>query len=242
MKSRMLSPWTRHGLFVTSAVAGAGKTVVAGAIAHALRQQGLRVGALKCVDTKSVHRREGLVSEDAELLAHRGDVRFPLDVICPIRSRDRLPHVLTGETIEWGLIQGSLDLMNGRVDTLVVEGVGGIMTPLDPSHTNLDLACWLGLPVVIVIRPGEEALNQMLSCLQLVRGVGANVGGIVINCYDPEKASAADEKMLSVVEKLAGAPLLAVLPEEPATQALGPGILEAVRTVDWLAITANAPQ
>lgn len=242
MKPRMLSRWTQHGLFVASAVAGAGKTVAAGAIAHVLSQQGLRVGALKPVDTRSVHRREGLVSEDAELLAHRGDVRFPLDVICPIRSRDSLPHVLTGETIEWDLIQRSLNLMKGAVDTLVVEGVGGIMTPLDPTYTNLDLACWLGLPVVIVIRPGEEALNQMLSCLQLVRGVEANVGGIIVNCYDPEKASAADEKMLFVIEKLAGAPLLAVLPEEPATQSLGYGIMAAVRTVDWLAITGNAAE
>lgn len=234
----MLSRWTGNGLFVTSAVAGAGKTVVAGAIAQVMAQQ-VRVGALKPIDTKSVHRREGLISEDAEILAYRGDVRFPLDVICPIRSRNTLPRSLTGEFIEWSLIRQSLSLMNGQVDALVVEGVGGIMTPLDLQYTNLDIARWLDLPVVIVVHPGEEALNQILSCAEISRGAQLTVAGVVINRYDPETASSAEEKMLSVIERSAGARLLAVFPDEPASQGLSGGIVDAASRVDWLAMSQH---
>ena len=232
----MLSRWTHPGLFVTSAVRRAGKTKVAGAIAWAMNRQSLRVGALKPVDPKCVRRREGLVSEDAEILAHLGDVPFPLDIICPVRSREILPRALTGAPVAWETVQESLDLMRRDIDALVVEGTGGLMTPVDSRNTNLDIAKWLGLPTVIAVQPGEMALDQMLICVELLRLSGVPIGGIVMNGYDPEKASAADERTLSIIEKRTHSKLLAVLPDEPLSPDLGPGTAEAAGKVDWAAV------
>src|SRR4051794_28559419 len=66
----MLSRPTIPGLLVTGTDTGIGKTVVAGAIAAWFGGQGSRVGVLKPIASGCVRRREGLVSEDAELLAH----------------------------------------------------------------------------------------------------------------------------------------------------------------------------
>ena len=116
--------------------------------------------------------------------------------------------------------------------------LAGTTTPLDAKHTNLDLARWLDLPVVVAVRPGEEAMNQILSCVQILRGAQLNVAGIVVNAYDAEKASAADEKMLSTIERWTKSRLLAVLPQEPPDLLLGPGIAEAAGKVDWAGISA----
>src|SRR5687768_15526276 len=86
----MLRPVPIPGLFVTGTDTGVGKTVVAGAIAHWLRNQGRRVAVLKPVGTGCVRRREGLVSEDAEFLAVCADARHPLDLICPQRYAEPL--------------------------------------------------------------------------------------------------------------------------------------------------------
>ncbi len=232
----MLKKWNGPGIFVTSAVSRAGKTSVAGAIARAVRQQRMEVGVLKPVDTHCASRREGLVSEDAEVLAHLADASLPLDVICPVRSRGGLPRALTGAMIDWELVQRSLELMRPRVDVLVVEGYGAMMTPVDSRSTSLDVAKWLALPLVITVRPGEEALMQMLTCVEIARASRLEIAGIVINGYDPEKSSAADEKMLTVIERRTRCRLLAVLPDEPVIPTPGQGIIDASEKVDWAMI------
>src|SRR4051794_26116083 len=149
----MLSPVSIPGLFITGTDTGVGKTVVAGAIADWFRRRHQRVGVLKPIATGCVHRREGLVSEDAEFLAHCADARFPLDVICPVRYAEPLAPAVAaeraGQPVDWDAVQRSLRLMESGSDVLIVEGVGGVMVPLDAKHTVLDLAQWLALPAVV---------------------------------------------------------------------------------------------
>src|SRR5436309_1284266 len=92
-----LSPVTIPGLFITGTDTGVGKTVVAGAIADWFRRRHRRVGVWKPVATGCVRRREGLVSEDAEFLAHCADAAFPLDMICPQRYAEPLAPAVAAE-------------------------------------------------------------------------------------------------------------------------------------------------
>src|SRR5215218_888455 len=154
----MLSPITIPGLFITATDTDVGKTVVAGAIANYFLRQGARVAVSKPIATGCVRRREGLVSEDAEFLAHCADARFPLDVICPQRYAEPLAPSVAAERakqpVDWDAVARSLRMIEAGSDVLVVEGVGGVMVPLDAKHTVLDLARWLRLPAIVVARPG----------------------------------------------------------------------------------------
>src|SRR5690349_5633516 len=69
----MLTRPTLPGLFITATDTGVGKTMITAAIAAVLRRRGKRVAVSKPIATGCVHRREGLVSEDAEFLAHHSD-------------------------------------------------------------------------------------------------------------------------------------------------------------------------
>ena len=75
----MLSPIPIPSLLITGTDTGIGKTIVAASIAQILNEQGHRVAVFKPAGSGCVHRREGLVSEDAELLAHCANARHPLD-------------------------------------------------------------------------------------------------------------------------------------------------------------------
>src|SRR3954471_2351675 len=135
----MLRPPTIPGLFITGTDTGVGKTLVAGAIADWFRRRHQCVGVLKPVATGCVHRREGLVSEDAEFLAHCADSRFPLDVICPQRYSEPLAPAVAAERatqpLDWDAVQRSIRMIERGSDVLIVEGVGGAMVPLDASNT-----------------------------------------------------------------------------------------------------------
>src|SRR5687768_9402721 len=119
------------GLLITGTDTGIGKTTIAGAIASWFHRRGQRTGVLKPAASGCVRRREGLVSEDAEFLAHCADSPHPLDVIAPQRFLEPLAPSIAAKradvTLDWAAIQRSLDAISRTSDVLIVEGVGGIM-------------------------------------------------------------------------------------------------------------------
>ena len=228
------------GLFVTGTDTGVGKTLVAGAVADWFRRRGARVAVLKPVATGCVRRREGLVSEDAEFLAHCADARHPLDLICPQRYAEPLAPAVAaeraGQPLDWAAVQRSIDLMTRDSDVLIVEGVGGVMVPLDPKHTVLDFAKWLALPAVVIARPGLGTINHTLLTVNALRGV-AKVAGVVVNRYPAESPGVAEETNLRALERWSRVPLLCVVPEEPTPgTTLSANIAGVVDTIDWAAI------
>lgn len=240
----LLSPVKTPGLFVTGTDTGVGKTVVAGAIAHWFRKRSFRVAVLKPAATGCVRRREGLVSEDAEFLAHCADARHPLDLICPQRYAEPLAPAVAaeraGRPLDWAAVQRSIDLMSRDSDVLVVEGVGGVMVPMDERHTVLDVAVALGLPAIVVARPGLGTINHTVLTLNALRSAGVKVAGVVVNRYPAESASVAEETNLRAVEKWGKAALLSVVPKEKSLQMhLPAGVTAAVEPVDWAALASN---
>src|SRR3712207_5444434 len=121
----MLSPIPLPGLLVTGTDTGVGKTVVAAAIADWFRRRGSRVAVLKPAATGCVRRREGLVSEDAEFLAHHADARHPLHVVCPVRYAEPLAPAVAAERadepLDWEAVGRSAREMSRDADVMIVE-------------------------------------------------------------------------------------------------------------------------
>src|SRR3954468_1496419 len=96
----MLSPPGIPGLLITGTDTNIGKTIVAGAIAHHFRRRGVKVGVFKPMASGCVKRREGLVSEDAEFLAHCADADHPLDLIAPQRYLEPLAPAVAAQRLK----------------------------------------------------------------------------------------------------------------------------------------------
>ncbi len=236
------------GLFITGTDTNVGKTVATCAIAAALRNSGSRVGVCKPIASGCRNEREGLVSDDAEAIAHFADCRAPLNVINPVRY---LPPVApsvaieqSGQPIDDAAIRHSLNTLSANHDVLLVEGVGGIMVPLDDKRTVIDLARMVGYPVVVVCRPNLGTLNHTALTCQAIRGAGLRLAGLVINGYvtDNHDASIADNpRWLAKQNKTK---VLATLPQgdnvSPHTGVLSEDILSAARLMDWLAVAKHA--
>jgi len=228
------------GILVTATDTAVGKTLIAAAIGAWFADRGVRVGVCKPVASGCVHRREGLVSEDAEFLAHHADARHPLDVICPVRYAEPLAPAVAAERehrpMDWLAVQRSLNLIQSDSDVMIVEGVGGVMVPLDDRHTVLDLARWLGLATIVVARPGLGTINHTLLTVDALRTAGVRVAGVVINQYPTDQASVAEETNPRVIERWAKAPILCTVPDVPGVSMvprLPADIEQAVAMVDW---------
>jgi dethiobiotin synthetase len=241
----MLRAANNPGLLITGTDTGIGKTVIAGAIAAWFRKQGSRVGVLKPAASGCVKRREGIVSEDAEFLAHCADAAQPLDVIAPQRFIEPLAPAVAaqraGVTLDWSAIQRSIDSIERASDVLIVEGVGGIMVPMDPKHTMLDVAAWLKLPAVIVARPALGTINHTILTVDALRRRDVAVAGVVINRYPAENANVAEETNPRAIESWGKVPVLAIVPDvtEPITRSIPADIAAAIGMVDWTRFAAR---
>lgn len=246
----------KPGLFITGTDTDVGKTVVSCGIAWALRQQrpGAKVGVCKPFATGCRRERGGLVAGDAEALAHFADCRLPLDIINPVRFRDPLAPAVAAEQAgvptDWRAIAHALQRIDEASDAVVVEGVGGLMVPLDPadpSVTVLDLAEALGYPVVIVARAGLGTLNHTAMTVALLKSRRLRIAGIVMNGYDADEAAAmADDPSRGSnrvwVSKQAGVPVIAAPPfapkgeVEPAEGKIAQVVLDNLGMTDWWGI------
>ncbi len=64
--------------------------------------------------------------------------------------------------------------------SLLVEGAGGLLVPLNGQELMADLAARLGLPLLIAARSGLGTLNHTLLTLEAARKRGLRVAGVVL--------------------------------------------------------------
>jgi len=234
------------GFFVTGTDTGVGKTLVAGAISRNLMLAGSRVGVFKPVATGCVRRREGLVSLDAEFLAHCSDSPFSLEQINPARYEAAVAPIVaaerSGRQIDWAAVALAYRNVAADSEVVVVEGIGGVMVPFSKGYLVLDLMSDMGLPIILVAGSGLGTINHTLLSLAACRQSGLHVAGIVLNGYQPDDATLAEETNAQVLGQLAHVEILTVIPYDKSscveTGQIGADVLSAVGQVDWAHLAA----
>jgi len=173
------------GVFVTATDTGVGKSILSAALLAALTAEGRRVRAYKPIvtglhDAAEIAARGDWPADDELLAAAAGMTAEEVTPFCfgPAVS----PHLaarLAGMSIDPTMLIERAHAHESS-DTLVVEGVGGLLTPLTDDFSVCDLAVALGLPVVIATRPGLGTINHTLLTLNVARHAGLNVCGVVL--------------------------------------------------------------
>lgn len=174
-----------RGLFVTATDTGVGKTILSAALLAALAASGESVRAFKPVVTGLQDEAEitarGAWPPDHELLAMAAGMAA--DEVSPLRYGPAVsPHLaaqLAGEQIEPEALLAAAREHESSAGTLIVEGVGGLLTPLADEYSVCDLAVALGLPVLIAARPGLGTINHTLLTIHAARTAGLGVRAVV---------------------------------------------------------------
>ncbi len=205
-----------NGIFITGTDTGVGKTYVASGIAHLLRTQGVNVGVMKPVETGCPIRSGSLMPADSIRLARAAGAPDPLMLINPYRFRKPLaPSVAAefeGKKIQARRIMNAYRTLVRRHDFMIIEGAGGIMVPLSRTYLYLDLAQAIGLPVVVVARPGLGTINHTLLTIGALKERGISIAGVVVNYSDKRKPGTAEETSPRVIEKISRVPVLGIVP------------------------------
>lgn len=195
-----------RGLFITGTGTGVGKTYVAALIAHELTAAGHRVGVYKpvasgcraCADAGS---EDELVSDDALALWEAAGKSGSLADVCPQRFAAPLaPHLAAraeGKQIDPSRLRDGLAAWIQSSDIVLVEGAGGLMSPLTDDEYVADLACDFGWPLVIVSANVLGTIHHTLATLIVAATFreGLAVAGVVLNDPSPERDASGDSNL-----------------------------------------------
>jgi dethiobiotin synthetase len=175
------------GVFITASGTEMGKTFVAAGLVRALRRAGRAVAALKPV-VSGFDAAAAAGSDPGLLLAALGQAVTPLTVgeVAPWRFRAPLsPDMaarLEGRTVDVdaliGFCRGRIAAFDGVV---VIEGVGGVMVPLDDRRTVLDWVAALDLPCLLVGGSYLGAISHALCALDVLLRRGVAVVALVVS-------------------------------------------------------------
>lgn len=205
-----------RGVFVAGTDTGVGKTRVAAALVYALAQQGWRAVGMKPVASGCPAEAE-LPCEDVQHLLAAGNVSAPLASINPYRFEPPVaPHLAAaaaGIDISLGHIVACYRNLQSLADWVVVEGVGGLLVPLDGQHDTADMAQQLGVPVVLVVGMRLGCINHALLTATVLQQRGLELAGWVASCVTPDMACL--EQNVAALQQRIVAPLLGVVPWSP---------------------------
>jgi dethiobiotin synthetase len=174
------------GVFVTGTGTEVGKTVVAAVAAHTLAADGAGVAVFKPCVTGLDEGGEG----DHELLRRAAGSSQSDEEIAPYRygppASPHLAAAMAGEEIEPARLRAAAERAAASADTVVCEGVGGLLVPLAGAYLVRDLAVELGYPLAIAAAPGLGTINHTLLTIAVARGAGLEVAAVVLTPWPAE--------------------------------------------------------
>jgi dethiobiotin synthetase len=200
--------------FITGTDTNVGKTYITAGLAAACCKYGINVGVMKPFAAGNP-KQNGFKSEDVEILAQAAQVNDPEELLNPqFFPIFASPYTATqnlGSRIDLPLVVSCFKKLLKLHDTLLVEGIGGIMTPIQQDYFVRDLIKEMNLETIIVTRTRIGTINHTLLTHNICKENGIKIRGIIINDLDSDGYSTLDLKR--DLEKLLDTTVLAIIPK-----------------------------
>ena len=99
------------------------------------------------------------------------------------------PHLaaeLEDRPIEPAAVVRAVATAASEHEVVIVEGVGGLLVPLNAGYDVRRLAAEIGMPMLVAARPGLGTINHTLLTLESAREAGLHVTGVVLTPWPRE--------------------------------------------------------
>ena len=174
-------------LFVTATDTDIGKTYVCAGLAHALKKMDIDVGIMKpfaCGDKQKI----GFSSNDLTILANAAMVDDAEDIInpffFPIPASPYTAAKNLGVKIDVEHVMKCFRKLNKIHDIMLVEGIGGIMTPILKNYAIIDLIKDLTANTIIVTSSKIGTVNHTVLTCNMCKNMNIPIKGLIINNFD----------------------------------------------------------
>jgi dethiobiotin synthetase len=190
-------------LGVTGTDTGVGKTLIAVALVWLFRRHGLRVAAMKPVESGN--------GDDAVRLWHVAGASDQPDDVCPYHFDEPLAPYLAalraGKVIDPAILDAAFHRLARDKDAIVVEGAGGLLVPFAPDMTFESLCRRWTLELLVVATNRLGAINHTLLTIRAAQTAGLTVRAVVLTTPHASPLDLAEQTNLRLLRELAGVPI-----------------------------------
>jgi dethiobiotin synthetase len=200
-------------LFITGTDTDVGKTYITAGLTVTLRKMGVDVGIMKPF-AAGTPQKKGFKSEDVEILANAAQVNdsesllnpqyFPIPA-SPYTAWKNLkvkPKINT--------ILSSFKKLSKKHSMILVEGMGGIMTPILKDYFVTNLIKSMKIPAILVTRTKVGTINHTIMTVKMCEKYKIPIKGIIINDFDSDGYKS--KELTRDLKNLTGVSVLGTIP------------------------------
>ena len=203
-------------LFITATDTDIGKTYVCAGLAHSLKKLDIDVGIMKPFAC-GVKQKTGFSSNDLTILSKAAMVNDAEELLnpffFPIPASPYTAAKNLGVKIDINYLMKCFRKLDKIHDVMLVEGIGGIMTPILKDYAIIDLIKDFGANTIIVTSSKIGTINHTIMTCNMCKNMKIPVKGLIINNFDSTGYPVSDlERDLSALTDL---PVLCSLPHMP---------------------------
>ena len=171
-------------LFISGTGTDVGKTFVTENLIYLLKAKGFTVSPYKPIETGCKKNKSKLIPSDASKFYKLIDKEIDIDLINPYRFQQ---PISPNRAIRLANKKIFIDDYIGRSkllpknDYLIVEGAGGLYSPISTDGYNIDLIKKMKIPTVLVAKDEIGVINNILLSLDLLKKYKISVLAIILN-------------------------------------------------------------
>ena len=174
-------------LFVTGTDTDIGKTYVSAGIALALKKSGINVGIMKPLAC-GIKQKTGFSSEDVSILSDAANVNDTEDLVNPFFFPIPASPYTAAKNLDIKInvdhILRCFKKLDEIHDVMLIEGIGGVMTPILRNYTIADLIKCLNANAIIVTSSKIGTVNHTIMTCNACKNMKISVKGLIINNFD----------------------------------------------------------
>lgn len=97
-------------------------------------------------------------------------------------------------------------------DCILLDGEGGILSPIAPKTQNIDLINKLQVPILFVVSPNADSMNNILLSIDAAQQRNAIVNGVVINNIKDGEDNKIVTNLIRIIEEYSDVKVLGMVP------------------------------
>ena len=171
-------------LFISGTGTDVGKTFITENLIYLLKSKGLTVSPYKPIETGCKKSKDKLIPSDAHKFYKLINKKIDIDLINPYRFQDPIsPHRAIKLANKKIFIKDYIDKLKllPKNDYLIIEGAGGLYSPISTDGYNIDLVKKMKIPTVLVAKDEIGVINNILLSLNLLQKHKIPILAIVLN-------------------------------------------------------------
>ena len=171
-------------LFISGTGTDVGKTFITENLIYLLKAKGFTVSPYKPIETGCKKNKSKLIPSDASKFHKLIDKEIDIDLINPYRFQQ---PISPNRAIRLANKKIFIDDYIGRSkllpknDYLIIEGAGGLYSPISTDGYNIDLIKKMKIPTVLVAKDEIGVINNILLSLDLLKKYKISVLAIILN-------------------------------------------------------------